>query len=277
MTFQSTVPGIQGVSMGRGREVYALLAIVVILGILGLTFSQQAYHPSTQMPQAPVIPTRLSFTVDSPDLMPSVRAVITVHVLSESGDAGQVALKSDSAVLQLDNSSADVNSGRSADLKLGVTASDIQDGFYNAKFWLHYLDSGGVEDSSPKLVTFYVLPHVVIDNPGWKPDWTQWLGKNTLKPSDSAVARFDIVSQSKNVTYQGLVAKASFAVSGVGLAVQTQTVPINPVGPQGKSNEYTFTITSSDTPPGQYTLLIELFSKDGKLITQTTLQFSVTS
>jgi hypothetical protein len=176
-------------------------------------------------------------------------------------------LKNDSAVLQLDNSSIDVKSGSTADLKLSAIAGDVQDGAYTAKFWLHYLDSTGVEDSSAKQVSFYVLPHVVIQKPNlvldwWAPDWSQPLGKSKISESDSTVARFVVASESESVTYQGIVAKASLGISGLGLGIQTPSIQIDPIGPQGQSHEYDFTVTSSNSPPGQYTVLIQLFSKD---------------
>jgi hypothetical protein len=269
----------------QGVILIGVLLVALIAGIVIASSPHQGVVQQTPTvvelaPAAPTLPTTLSFTVDLPDLTPSVVTVVTVHINSENGDAKSVTLKTDSAVLQLDNSSIDVKSGAPADLKLSAIAADVQDGACTAKFWLHYLDSMRAKDSSAKQISFYILPHVVIQKPNWAldwwaPDWSQPLGKSKISESDSTVARFVVASESKSITYQGIIAKASLEISGLGLAIQAPSMQIDPIGPQGQSHEYSFTITSNNTPPGEYTLLIQLFSKDGQLITQNAIQFQV--
>jgi len=262
-----------------------LLVFILVLAVIAMLFVAPQLHYSlpavVQHAPPPTLPTALTFTLNLSNLTASVGHIATVHIDSENGDAESVTLRTDSAILQLDNSSVDVKSGATADLKLSVIAADVQDGAYTAKFWLHYLDSVGVEDGSAKQISFYVLPHVAIQKPNWALDWWapdlgQPLGKSKVSQSDSTVARFVVASESKSTTYQGIIAKASLEISGLGLAIQTPSIQIDPIGPQGQSHEYSFTVTSSNAPPGQYVLLIQLFSKDGRLITQNAIQFQIT-
>ena len=252
------------------------IIVVLILAFLTAGAAVLFIQPQTRAPE-PSHAT-LSFSLDFPKvLLPTVVADAIVHVAATGDDARSVTVKSDSPHILVEGQPVDVRSGTSADIKVHVEARDVHDGPYKAQLWLYFSDSAGTHDTEAKEVSFYILPHVSLQDVRWASDFWHPFGKGEIGRTDSTTASFKISSQSKNMVYEGMVATAAFMVSDPGLKIIPTQMSIEPIGPQGRSNDYGFTIDSNNTPPGKYMLLISLFSKDHQLVAEATLELTVTA
>jgi len=254
----------------------SLALIFVLLGAGALVVFLQP-QTDKRTPSPPLCAT-LSFSLNFPKvLVPTAAADVIVHATAMNNDARSVIVKTDSAHVVVKNDPVDVTSGTSADIRVRVEARDARDGAYNAQVWLHFSDSAGAHDTEAKGVSFYIVPYAVLQDVRWAPDFWHPFGKGTIGRSDTTTALFKVLSKSQSVVYEGMVVRAAFTVSAPGLTVTPTGIPIDPIGPQGKSNDYAFAIRSNNTPPGKYTLLFSLYSRDNQLITQETLEITITA
>jgi hypothetical protein len=203
------------------------------------------------------------------------QSVVHATVLGE--DAKNVSVNADSAALVITGNPLDIKSGSSVDFGISVSAKDVQDGLYNTSLWLTYSDSSGLERSKPIEESFYVLPYLELKDLRSAPDFWHPFGKETIAKTDSTNVLFKVSSESKNVIYQCVYAAASFNVPAPGLALNPSRVPVSALGPQGTSNDYSISVSSDNTPPGQYVILLSLYSKDNQLITQASITITVSA
>jgi hypothetical protein len=249
---------------------------VLTLIVLAALFVRQS--ATTTQQQSPPLSASLSFSIDFPKtLVPTMVTHVTFHVFSPSEEVKSVILKTDSSALIVQTTPSDIGSGSAVDLDATVQALDVQDGSYEARMWVHYSDTTGIHDSDPIKATFFIVPHARINQPKWSSDLFHPFGKGTIGKTDSTTLLFGITSQSQSVVYQGMTAKLIFNVSAPGLSAAPNTISLDSIGPQGVSKDYAVTVNSNNTPPGVYTLVVSLYSKDNQLIAQGTLELTVTA
>lgn len=96
--------------------------------------------------------------------------------------------------------------------------------------------------------------------------------KNVLGKSDTTSIKFKVRSDSKHAFYYDLKVVLKPAIGVPGLSITPASITIEALGPGGVSREYEFNITTSDTPPGAYELVIYLYSKDGRIAQQLSIE-----
>jgi len=105
---------------------------------------------------------------------------------------------------------------------------------------------------------------------------TSYLGTRIKPPKkDSTSLLFRVHSKSGAVTYSGIWAKADLTMNVAGISVIPPSIQVKPVGPNGRTGDYSFKIASDNAPPGTYNLTIYLYSKDNRLIVQQTVELIV--
>jgi len=249
---------------------------VLTLIVLAALFVRQS--ATTTQQQSPPLSASLSFSLDFPrTLVPTMVTHVTFHVFSPSEEVKSVILKTDSSALIVRTTPTDIGLGSAVDLDATVQALDVQDGSYEARMWVHYSDTTAIHDSDPTKVSFFIVPHASINQLRWASDFFHPFGKGTIGKTDSTTLLFRVASQSQSIVYQGLTAKLIFNVSAPGLSAAPNAISLDTIGPQGVSKDYTVTVNSNNTPPGVYTLLVSLYSKDNQTVAQGTLELTVTA
>jgi hypothetical protein len=252
------------------------VAAVLVLVIVAIFLYPRNASPSTQ--PAPPLNAGLSLTIAFPrTLVPTILTHVTLRVYSPTEGVASFLLETDSSVVTIRMQPADINAGTAVNLDVALQALDVQDGSYSAHVWGQYSDSNGIHNSDPLTVNFFIVPNVNLSELGWAPDLFHPFGKGTIGSTDSTTLLFKVVSQSHSETYQGLTAKASFNETAPSLTISPSVLSLNPIGPQGVSQQYSVTVTSNSTPPGVYTIILTLYSKDGQVAAQGTLQLTVTA
>jgi hypothetical protein len=210
-------------------------------------------------------------------LSPGTLVQSTVQVTVLGDDAKNVSVHTDSTVLIIASSPLDIKSGTSTNFNFSLSANDVQDGPYSANVWLTYSDSSGPQNSKPITESFYLLPKIQVEDLRFTPDFWHPLGKGTIGETDSTSVLFKVSSGSKNVIYQGIYATTSLSVAAPGLTLNASIIPVSALGPQGTSNDYSITIKSNNTPPGQYVIFLSLYSKDNQFVTQASIALTVSA
>jgi hypothetical protein len=260
--------------MDRKIQLAILIAIVAVIALSAFYAANNANSgTSTESEQyAPPAPSpaslSLTFVQSFPQtLTPGMNDSISVQVSNVGGSAQGVTLHTDSKVLLLSSSSVNSNPQTNGVITASVVAMDVEDGQYNANFWVTYSDATGSHNSTATEISFYVLPLLKLSGITTVDFWHPF-GHSTIGPSESTTLYFKVTSMSQNVIYEGMRVSAIWSISAPGLTTVPSTISLSPVGPKGTSGNYNINITSNNTPPGQYTLTLLLYSKDNQLIDQ---------
>lgn len=262
--------------MNRLTATVAGFAVVVILVITASQFLTRGPSP-VNPPQAPIL-VNVSFSLDFPKTLPPGTLVqSTVHATVLGDDVKNVSVHTDSTVLVIASNSLDMKSGTSTNFNISLSTNDVQDGPYSANVWLTYSDSSGTNSSKPITESFYVLPKIQVEDLRFAPDFWHLFGKETIGKTDSTNVLFKVSSGSKNVIYQGIYATTTLSVAAPGLTLNPSTISVSALGPQGTSNDYSITVQSSSTPPGQYVIFLSLYSKDNQLVTRASITLTVSA
>jgi hypothetical protein len=271
-----TLPTHRTYEMSDLKGTAIVVAIVLTLVLVTVLLYPRTPQPTSQ--PAPPLNAGISLTLAFPrTLVSTIPTHVSLHVYSPTEGVTSLVLETDSSVLMIQMQPADINAGTAVNLDVALQALDVQDGVYSAHVWGQYSDSNGVHKSDPLAVNFFVVPNVKLSQLGWASDFFHPFGKGTIGATDSTTLLFKVTSQSHSETYQGLTAKVSFNETAPSLTVSPSTLSLHPIGPQGVSQQYSVTVTSNSTPPGVYSVILTLYSKDGQLAAQGTLQLTVTA
>jgi len=259
-------------------KVTALAMIVILLALVSVVVFLYPRNPSPSPQQAPPLNAVISLTIDFPrPLVPTSITHVMLHAYSPTEGVTSLSLQTDSSAFTIQMQPANVNAGTASDLDVTLQALDVQDGSYSAHVWGQYSDASGIHISDPVTVNFFIVPNANLSGLSWASDFFHPFGKGTIGATDSTTLHFKVTSQSHNVVYQDLTAKLSFNETAPSLAISPNTLSLDTIGPQGLSQQYSATVTSNNTPPGVYTVILTLYSKDGQLAAQGTLQLTVTA
>ena len=199
-----------------------------------------------------------------------------VDVTNNGADASGV-----TAVIQSDGMTGisdqhDIKSGSSLHIPIQIVAKDVRDGPYDVSVYLQYNDNQGSHKTDSQKFSVEVLPNVNFNEVKFVFDIFQPLGKNKIGATDSTSLIFTVQSQSSSQIYAGTYVRLNMSINVPGLAVTPATINIDPIGPNGVSREYNFTISSNHSPSGTYTISIGLYSKDGVLVATKTAILTIT-
>jgi hypothetical protein len=228
-------------------------------------------------PRAPPSPAALSFSFSLPKVISAGQTVDTqVTVVNNGTDANEVAVVVISDAVTCVSESSKVNKGSQAALKISITGKDIPDGLYPVKVYLQYSDELGTHSTATKETSIRLMPNIELVDVRFQPDLFHPFGKNTMGKKDTTNLLFKVHSRSNAVVYSGIQSRMVLSISVTGISTSPSTVQVERIGPNGRTGDYGFTITSDDAPPGTYNLTIGLYSKDNQLIMQQSVQLIVT-
>lgn len=248
----------------------AVLVLIVLLVI--------AVYLWSSYPRPQPEPSSLSFSFDFPKaIVAGHSAVMKVKVANNGSDAKGVEVVIVSDAISAASDDADVRRGTTTEIKVSITGKDVQDGPYAVVVFLQYSDELGVHKTDSKGASVYLLPRIELIDVRFQADLFHPFGKNTIGKKDTTSLLFKISSKSTSVIYNGLSGKAAFSVNVPGISIDPLIVSVEPVGPNGKTADYSFKITSDGAPPGTYNVTIFVYSKDNQLVAQQTVQLVVIS
>ena len=226
-------------------------------------------------------PADLSFTVDFPSKISlAYEEVAYIYVENIGGDDAKnvYAVVNSNAIIAYGDPVDVIKKGKSDAIQISVKAKDVQDGLYTAQIQLKYSDKFGTHTTKPKEVYFYLIPYATFTDVkiGYYSLFPPlFISKKEIGRNDNTKLYFKILSKSEKVIYRGLRVKANFSIDVPGLSISPPYLEIEDIGPNGKTKEYHFEITSNGAPPGKYTIIISLYSKDNQLIEKRTLELVV--
>lgn len=157
----------------------------------------------------------------------------------------------------------DVSANGSVTVPVNVEINDVKNGQYEVRI---FYDNKRVNGDSDAL---YVIPKIEIVDEHWASPGLDdiahgYLENSRIGANEQTTFYFKIQNILKS-SYSGLTAKITIDA----IAVSPTTLPLSPIGPEGKSAEYTFDFQSVNTPPGTYTFTIQLFSEEYEALSET--------
>jgi hypothetical protein len=245
----------------------AAFVVIIVVGVYFLWFYQK---PPPQSQQA----VSLTFSVNFPTVIPAEHSVTGYVTVTNNGAAvtGVLPIVVSQAISGSVSNPVSLTTGSLYTISVTITGNDIQDGNYSVSTHLQFSSGTGTNNTSSETTWIYLLPNVQLTSIRYKSDLFHLLPpyKNTIGVSDNTSLLFKVQSMSSSVIYSGLVvtAKLNASASGSGLSIIAQSLPIEPIGPEGTTGDYAFVVVSHSTPPGMYGYVISLYSKDDQLIQQ---------
>jgi hypothetical protein len=116
---------------------------------------------------------------------------------------------------------------------------------------------------------FYVVPKIAIVEQHWPSPTLNdishlWIEHSHIGTSDSSTFYFKLQNQLQSM-YTGLTAQVTIE----SLTATPRTLQLDDLGPQGKSNEYSFQFNSQNTPPGTYNFNVHIYAGQYKALSDT--------
>lgn len=245
-------------------------ALLVLLLIVVVYFAYTTYS------RPPPSPAALSFSLTLPKAIAVGQSVtVLVSVANNGTDAKDVAAFIISDAMSSVSETTSVKHGAQALVKVSVSGKDVQDGSYGVKVYLQYSDETGSHTTASKETSIYLFPNIELTDARFQPDLFHPLGKGTIGKTDSTTLLFKVHSKSNAVVYSGTLSKAVFSISVPGISIDPSSITVEPIGPNGRTGDYGFNITSDNAPPGTYNIILSLHSKENQLIMQNTIQLVV--
>jgi hypothetical protein len=100
--------------------------------------------------------------------------------------------------------------------------------------------------------------------------------KSTIGSNDNTILYFHIKNDAQSI-YSRLSATATPQSGTSGLTITPNFSSMGSIGPRGTSEEYSFALTSSNMPPGEYNVTIHVFSDNQYEAANTTVMLKVAS
>lgn len=248
-----------------------ILAIIVVIILIVAAVAIARYTAS------PPAPAQLDFSLSFPKTAsPGQSASAFVSVTNNGMDAKDVIVVVVSDAVSAVSEKKDIRKGSTVAITASISGNDIQDGPYSVKVRLRYSDQLGSHETANKETAIHLLPNAELTDVRFQPDLLHPFGKNTIWKKDSTILLFKVHSKSNAVIYSGIMSKVTLSINVAGLTIDPLSIQIEPIGPNGRTGDYSYKISSDNTPPGTYGLLIHLFSKDSQLMQQQTMQLIVT-
>ena len=147
---------------------------------------------------------------------------------------------------------------------------NVANGDYSIESTISYHDSNGTHTISGPTLGIYVLPNIKITGFSWES--TGFLNlqqKSTIGPNDNTKINFYVQSDGSSAVYTDLTASVSISPSVSQLSISPPSQAIENLAPNGKSSQYSFTITSDGAAHGQYNVTIEILAHGNVAATQT--------
>lgn len=244
----------------------------MVLAILFVLIVGIAYSPGGESSK----PAELLVEIDFPALVPNQPTAVYAQVSNRGGDARNFEVLIQSTGLASQTSSKlTIPEGTSVNVEITVSADDVKNGLYAVVVTWRYEDSTGTHSGGSIQTTLYVLPLAQMTDFRWLDSIFGLGGKSEIKKTqDETKLFFKVRSQSRSALYSGLTCVANFTIEAPNLFISPASISVEPLGPQGPSVEYNFTISSLNAFSGTYPLTIYLYS-GGFLVEQHTVELKV--
>jgi len=255
----------------KGFSRIAMALVIVLLLIAAFVAYLTIIRPI-------ITPAQLSFSIDLPKAISAGQSVTTdVVVSNDGGDAKEVTVVVASDAIESVSGRENVKEGSQVKISLVITGEDVQDGPHDVEVYLQYSDGLGSHTTASKHSPIYLIPNAELVDVRFEFDIFQPFGKSNLGKTDSTSLLFKTHSKSSRVVYTGIWSKLSLSIAVPGISVNPSSIQIEPIGPNGMTGDYRFSIITDNAPSGTYSLTIALYSKDNQLIAQQTVQLTVSA
>lgn len=237
---------------------YALLAGTIIAALVGVAlYYVYFYQPQDQAPP------QLSVSLET--LSGKALEVVPLSItISNNGDKASnvVVTLSSNAFGELITDSVDVSANGEESVSVDANIRDLRN--QNYPVTISYTYDGMYDTPSETTEQFYIIPDLEITNADFLQEWGS--PKSTIQQNGYTKILFKVKSNSESVTYYGLYACLDCLQVDQNLALTPLEMPIEVIGPQGKTDDYyEFRIDGNNTPVGQYTLELELYCDGYKI------------
>jgi hypothetical protein len=237
-------------SSGPSFEVIAIVLILIVAALaVGFYLSQRP---------TPQSPAKVSVSIQSFGLISGQSAEFPVQINNKGGDARQVTISLSSPLGSISIAPTDVPSGKTITTYGSISLPDVPDGNYLVGVSYTYSDVNGSHTQSGSSFNVFAMPNLKLTGFSWQGASILSAGKDNIGPNDRTTCSIQVQSLSVNSIYTGLSLSASFSTQTEGLTITPSSQQINDIGPQGTSQSYTFTIQSSNAPPGTYSVAISV-------------------
>jgi hypothetical protein len=203
---------------------------------------------------------------------------LNISISNVGGDAKGVSVNLHSdAFGQVSSNPIDVSANQTVYVQCNAQVKDVTSAEYGVTVSCSH--SGAAIVNTDNSSQFYVLPSIELTDVHFVMTGG-FLGigayeKDNIGQNDNTTLLFEIKSDSANWTYTGLSATATLPQSTLSLTITPNPLSIDNIGPQGTSKEYSFAVTSHNTPLGKYTITIHVFSGQYEIAINNTKQVTV--
>lgn len=244
-----------------GKWLAAILVAVVLIAavIIAITFYYSGNDNNAQASAAPNLYADL-VTVSGKG---GTSLTLNASIRNTGGEAKgvSVSLNSD-AFGQVSSNSINVPANQTVYVQCEAQIQDVTNREYGVTINVNY--NGAATVATNNNAQFYVLPSVKITDVHFV-TVGGFLGigasaKSTIGQNDNTTLFFEITSGSSTSTYTSISATATSPQGTMGLVITPNPVALADIGPSGQSNEYSFALSTHNTPNGKYIITIQLFS-----------------
>jgi len=235
------------------------LFLVVIAVIAGVVI----YHYYSQVGPTAETPPSLYIDLVTLSGKSGTSSTINMSISNVGGEAKGVSLNLYSdAFGQVSSNSVDVPANRTVYSQCNAQIKDVANGEHRVTISCSYSGAGQVSTNNSS--QFYVLPSIEITDVHFVMVGG-FLGigayeDSTIHQNDNTTLIFEIKSNSAVSTYTDLSASATSPQGTLGLVITLSPPTLDNIGPQGTSREYSFAISTHNTPLGKYIITIHIFS-----------------
>lgn len=204
-------------------------------------------------------------------------STLNVSISNVGGEAKGVSVTlSSNAFSQVSSNAVDVPANQTRFAQCNAQIKDVANGEYGVTISCNYNGAGQVSTNNNS--KFYVLPSIGFNTVHFVVvGFIITSEKSTIGQNDNTTLIFKIKSDSVNSTYTSLSATATMPQGTQGLTITPYSLALDNIGPQGTSNEYSFAVNTHNTPLGQYTITIHVFSAQYEIISDSSRTLTVVS
>lgn len=240
-----------------------LAAILLVVVVITLGIACAIYYSGSNGTKAPEIVPNLYVDLVTLSGKAGTSSTLNVSISNVGAEAKGVSvnLYSD-AFGQVSSNSVDVPANQTAYAQCNAQIKDVANGEYGVTVRCNYNGAGEVNTNNNS--QFYVLPSIEITDVHFVMvgGFYGWLAseKDTIGQNDNTTLIFEIKSDSAISTYTSISATATSPQGTLGLVITPNPLALASIGPRGKSNEYSFALSTHNTPLGKYIITIQFFS-----------------
>lgn len=243
-----------------------IIAGIIIIAIVFVFVFYVFVYPMLFPPQERM-PSQLDVNLETLSVKALEVVPLSITIFNDGDKANdvEVTLSSD-AFGEITTDSVDVSANGEETVLVDATIRDLSNRNYPVT--ISYTYEGMSETPSVTTEQFYVIPNVNLVDVVYPRD--PLFEKDNIEQQGNTQLSFRVKSNSESSTYYHLSACLDCLQSGQNLVITPIEIPVEDIGPQGKTeNQYTFRIEGNNSPVGTYTLELVLSCDDHEATAKT--------